>query len=58
LGKNKKKTNISATANTKKWKCVTEQENLAPDRRSEYGEVWVQLTNNTFREAKIRKQKD
>jgi hypothetical protein len=43
-------------ANANKWKCVTEQDKVAPDRRSEYGEVWIQSTNNAFREVKVRKQ--
>jgi hypothetical protein len=49
---------MSARAITNKWKYANEQEKVAPNRRSEYGEVWMQLTNNTFREVKVRKQKD
>jgi hypothetical protein len=45
-----------ARATTNKWKCVTEQEKVAPNRRGEYREVGMQLINNTFREVKVREQ--
>jgi hypothetical protein len=48
---------MPARARTNKWKCVTEQEKVAPNRRAEYGEVGMQLINNTFREVKVREQK-